>query len=474
MLPMPKRNLIWLAALLAVAMVALLCTHPSQHSDSTAARAEFDPVTKAYHTIKDCYFYPIEDDLVRRRAIEGMVAQLDEFSTYVPPAQAEAFADRMAGQAWGLGLKVEVSAGKVLVIGPLAHSPAQQSGLLPGDCILQIDGQDVTPLSQADVEGLLDGPSQDPVKILVRRRDGEEQVLRCRRGKFPLEAVQGLFRGGAGEWVCLIDPNAGLAYVRIREVFPSTPEQLRGTLRQMDRLRAIVLDLRDNPGGDFGSAVELANMFIDEGTIVSVKGRGGRTDHAADPAHHEVRDEVRVVALIDAKTASAAELVAGALAYHDRAVLVGRRTRGKGCIQSMIPLEGEMGRLNLTTSEFFVDPLHPIQRRKDSNAWGVEPHVTVKMPSEFASALASLRAKAEVVRPGPATRPTTLAAEEDDTGALLLRFDPQLQRAIALAGNPAELDEILRQAAQARALATTRAATASAAAATQPARTGPQ
>jgi carboxyl-terminal processing protease len=465
---MPRRNLIWMAAVLAAALVALFLTRPSRQSGDVSSPREFDPVREAYHTIGERYLYPLEDNHVRRGAIGGMVAQLDEFSTYIPPDRAEAFADRMGGLAWGLGLKVEASDGEVVVVGPLAGSPAQQCGLLRGDRILQIDGHGATKLSQAAVEDLLDGPPQAAVAITVRRAAGNVETVLCRRGKFALETVQGLYRSPAGEWVFLTDPTAGLGYLRVREILPTTPDQLRGALRQMDRLRALVLDLRDNPGGDLQAAVELANMFIPSGPLVSVVDRGGRTDHVAYPAHAAVPPEVELVALVNARTASAAEMVAGALAYRDRAVLVGQRTRGKGCIQSMIPLEGEMGRLNLTTAEFFVDPLRPIQRRKDSNEWGVDPHWAVEVPPAIAGALASLRAKAEVLQPSRGTtRPSTGAAEDDDPGALLPRLDPQLRQAVSLAGDPVKMRDLLRHAAVARAAAKTRPATTTRPGATQ-------
>jgi carboxyl-terminal processing protease len=450
---MPKRNLIWLAALVAAAVAAVLIAraHPRRIYEKYV-QVEFDPVTQAYRTIQERYFYPVDDDLLRRRAMEGMVSPLDPYSTYIPPSGAEAFADRMAGTAWGLGLKVEAFPdGNVVVVGALVNSPAQHSGLLRGDRIIKIDGNAVAGLSQAAVEGMLDGPAPAPAALLVRRGGNPERVVSCPRGKFPLETVHGLSRGPTGQWDCLLEGDAGVAYVRVREILPGTPEQLRGALRRLDRFHALVLDLRGNPGGDLLAAVELAGLFVSEGPIVTVIDRHGSTPHAATQDRRAVAPGVRVVVLVDQTTASAAELVAGALAWRDRAVLVGRRTLGKGCVQSMITLEGGLGRLNLTTAEFWVDPQRPIQRRKDSNSWGVDPHVEVAMPPGLAATLEGLRTRAEVVQPPPGTMPaTTHPATDDNPGALLLRLDPQLKKAVDLAGEAAEVADLLRSAAQAR------------------------
>ena len=330
------------------------------------------------------------------------------------------------------------------MIGLLPNSPARDSGLLGGDRILRVDGNDLAGLSQAAVEDLLDDPAESPAMLTVLRADGREELVRCPRGRFAVETVQGLSRDPGGEWIYSLPGDGGLAYVRISEVLPSPPARLRETLPHLGPLRAILLDLRGNPGGDLQAAVELANLFL----------REGPTDRAAVPALRAVEDEVRLVILVNEKTASAAEMIAAALAFRDRAVLVGRRTVGKGCVQSMILLDGGLGRLNLTTAEFFVDPLRPIQRRKDSNSWGVEPHVLVTVPAALEANLAAWREQTEVLRlPRPATAPATAGVREEDPGAALLALDPQLKRAVALASNPAAMNDLLRRAAEARAAA---------------------
>jgi carboxyl-terminal processing protease len=448
---MPKRNLIWLAAFAAVALtVAMLARVPARLV--TERVPDFDPVAQTYRTIRQRYLYPLEDDVLRHRAVEGMVSRLDENSTYIPPACAEAFDDRMAGKAWGLGLKFEILPdGDVVVVGPLVNSPAQHCGLLRGDRVLKVDGNDVIGLPREVVESMLEGAGRGEVAIAARRGGGEPRFARCHRGKYPVETVQGLYRGMTGEWVSLLDANTGLAYLRIREVLPETPDAFRGALRRLDRLRTLILDLRGNPGGDLPAAVALAGMFLPKGRIATLVDRDGPMELLAGSDRGAIAPDVRVVALVDRTTASAAELLAGALAWQDRALLVGGRTRGKGCVQSIITLEGGLGRLNLTTAEFWIDPLRPIQRRKDSNAWGVDAHVELPVPAAMEKVLATLRVRAEVVQPPPGTMPVdTQPASTEDPGPRLLRLDPQLQKAVALAGAPAEMDAILRQAAVAR------------------------
>ncbi|HUT59663.1 MAG TPA: S41 family peptidase [Phycisphaerae bacterium] len=448
---MPKRNLIWIVAVVAASLVTLLVTRrPPRIEDRVVV--EFDPVTEAYRQIREHYLYPVDESELRLEAIASMVANLDEYSSYIPPDRAKAFAQRMKGVVRGLGLKVEVADGHVTVIGPLVNSPAQRAGPVRGDRILQIDGQDVAGLSQRQVERLLDAPKESTVRLLVRRPSGEIETLRCTRGTYRVESVLGLYRQSDGRWAHMIDPNAGIAYVRVREILPDTPEHLRGTFRQLNRIRVLVLDLRGDPGGDLPAAVELCDMLLPDGRIVTLTNRRGESEHRDAQSHGTISREIHVVVLVNGKTASAAEIIAGSLAVHDRAVLVGRRTLGKGCIQSMIPLGGDLGQINLTTAEFFVEPNRPIQRRPDSNTWGVDPHVEVGLPAATQSRLARLRVGAEVLPPSrPATRPATQPAGRDDDPAVeLLRLDAQLRRAVALARTPRRIDDILRRAAAAR------------------------
>jgi len=265
--------------------------------------------------------------------------------------------------------------------------------------------------------------------------------------------VTGLFRDDAGKWVHLIVPSEGIAYLRLREFTPETSQQFQRAFRQLTRLEGVVLDLRDNPGGARPAAIAIADMFLRKGTIVIV-------EHRADQSEHHVAHEagtvpdVPVVVLIDSRTASAAELVAGSLQAGDRAVLVGERTRGKGCIQTMIPLGGDLGQINLTTAWFHFGSGESIMRAADADRWGIDPHVPVAVPAVRRVELDKLFAREEVLPPPkPTTRPATRATTAPDAARTVrfLKLDPQLDRAVDLLRTPQRITRILEKAAERRA-----------------------
>lgn len=445
---MPKRNLIWILAFLAAAMITLLVT---QNHTVIIDRpsVEFDPVTEAYRTIRDNYYYPVEPDLLRREAIGAMVAKLDEYSRYFPPGKSELFADRMDGFESGSGLRLDFASGRCTVIGPLSESPAQQAGLARGDRLVEIDGLDVADMTPAAVTEMLESPARG-TRTLTMLREGEKRIVRLNRGRFPLESVEGLCRGRDGRWVHAIDSNdgTGVLYIRIKEILPRTADAVRTALEQVNHPHGLVLDLRDNPGGALQGAVEIADLFLREGTIVTVTDNKGKIERHTAHDSGTAPDDIAMVVLINGNTASAAEIIAGSLEHHGRAALVGRRTCGKGCIQSMILLPGNLGRMNLTTAEFYVDPLRPIAKVKGRKTWGVAPHVEVDLSSESAAQLSRLRLRQEVVHAWHASsQPESSAAGDEDSPASLMDLDAQLQAAMALLASPARYVEVLAQAA---------------------------
>lgn len=448
---MPKRNLLLAALMLgaAISVIFMLRDRQGVAPSKDDPANPMQPVGQALRIIKDNYHQPIGEDKLFRGAIGGMVESLDEFSSYVPPDKLAVFSGHINGSYHGLGLKVEMVDGAVVVIGPLMHSPAHRAGIRTGDRIVSIDGREVAGLMLAQVTELLDAGPKNTMTVVIQR-GGRREPIPLTREDLPLESVVGLCRNHDGQWLHMVDPKNGLAYVRIREFTPQTVADLERVLRQLGNVRGLVLDLRDNPGGMLSSAVGTANMFLPKGRIVNSLDRSGNVqkyDARADLAWSPL---IPMVVLVNGQTASAAEIVAGALWVHDRAVLVGTRTRGKGCVQSMFPLGPKWGQINITTAQYSLDGDWPISRRPGSDTWGIDPHVQAISLHE--EKLADLRVRGEVLfLPTPETLPADWSG--DNAAAMtgmFLKVDTQLNQALQLMGQEQEMKTLLKLAAQDR------------------------
>ena len=450
---MPKRNFIWMVAIVAAAAVTLLLTRNAAHVGAPQQQ-QIAPVAQTYRLIEDNYVYPIGRDELLRGAVEGMVARLDEFSTYIPPENVAEFTHRISGQRRGLGLRVEVVAGQVRVIGPLAGSPAYDQRIFAGDVLVEIDGETLAGKSIAQVNSLLNVQPGLQVELLVLTIDGELIKRTLRWAEFPVQSVTGLFRDKqTGKWVYRIEQSGGLVYFRINEFVADTCSQFQQAYHSISSPKGIVLDLRGDPGGLLSAAIELADMFLDSGDIVTINDRSGPPKRMVAHSQTPYRD-VPVVVLIDSRTASGAELLAGALKAHGRAVVVGVRSMGKGCVQKMINLPGGLGQVNLTTSQFHVHPDVPITRRVGSEVWGIEPHEIIETSAMAALELQTMRELARVM-PRPLPRrasddkpqtPTTVSVDgeqEDSRLIKLLDLDRQLAWAVQLLGRPELMNGIL-------------------------------
>lgn len=440
---MPKKNLIWILAAVVAGVVLLYVTrtHPPTIREQTG---DFEPVLRTYSLIQEHYYLSPDSKALRQGAVRGMVEQLDEFSSYVSPKDLPAFQDEVMGIARGLGLRLERRNGRIVVIGPLPDSPAAGSGIETGDVILQVDEEDASGLKLDEVEELLSGRLDESVKLTVLR-EGDEKTFTLTRREFPREIIQGLYRDRRGQWVYRLgDSDDSPAYLRLSELSPQAPEALHAAFRKLDRPTGLVLDLRDDPGGHLVAAAGVADMFLREGVIMTVIDRGGNVSRHR--AHSDgTLPEIPMVVLINGGTASGAEIIAGALRLHGRAVLVGTRTRGKGCVQSMYRLSGDLGQINLTTSEFYLGRARPITRRPGEDIWGVDPHEEVVLRESQLQELRRHRRRVEVL---PRRGTTTAAADDSEDQAELRRmlaFDRQLARAVELLADEESMDYLIRR-----------------------------
>ena len=303
-----------------------------------------------------------EADLVED-AIRSMIADLDEHSRFL---DEDAYADILISASShysGVGLDVTVDDGRVTVVAPLAGTPAERAGILPNDVVVSVNDVPVDPDNTQDAISRMRGEPGTRVTLDVMR-DGVQDPLRfaLTRAEVRLTTVHTDYLGD------------GFGYMRLSSFTDGTGEELHEAADELlseHDLQAVVLDMRDNPGGTLGAAVEVADAFLEEGLIVRGNGRIDEARFVEHATPGDVIDGRKLIVLVDDRSASASEIVAAALQENDRARVVGERTFGKGSVQTVIPL-ADGGALKLTTSEYFT----PNGRSIDGT--GVEPDIVVQ------------------------------------------------------------------------------------------------
>ena len=310
--------------------------------------------TKAYAVVEDNFAGPVSpDQSIYKGAIPGMLRTLDPHSNFFDPRDYQLLKEDQKGHYYGVGMQVGPRNGKTVVKAPFPGSPAYKAGLRPGDSIETVDGKSANNLTTTEVADLLKGPRGTPVTITVSR-EGAESALTFSlvRDEINRKSVEDAF------WI-----EPGIAYVRILQFGEGTAKELDDGLKRLGEanIKGLVLDLRDNPGGLLNEGVSVAGHFLDKNQlIVSQHGRvsADKPYTARDSAHGR---DYPVVALVNRGSASAAEIVSGALQDHDRAWILGETTFGKGLVQTVFPLEEDTG-LALTTAHFYTPSGRLIQR----------------------------------------------------------------------------------------------------------------
>jgi carboxyl-terminal processing protease len=322
--------------------------------------------------VENSYLEPVSQRELVYGAIEGMMSRLDPHSVFMRPELFKALRDETSGEFDGLGLELTIRNEQLLVISPMADSPGERAGLLPGDQLLSIDGTPTRDLTLVDAMRRLKGPLGSPV-VLEVMRDGFSvpRQLTLRRDRLNPQSV---------EWRVL-DAAHRYVYVRVKAFQDRTASQGRTdrALRQAldearvavkGELRGLVLDLRNDPGGLLDQAVRVADTFLAGGVIVTTEGRNRRTVEVEKAHQKDTEPNYPLVVLVNKGTASASEIVAGALQDHRRAVIMGTQTFGKGSVQSIIDLEDGSG-LKLTVARYFTPHHRSIQEL------GITPDVLV-------------------------------------------------------------------------------------------------
>ncbi len=307
----------------------------------------FGPFWQTWNLVHEQYVDPINDEKMMEGAASGMVAALgDPHSAYMPPDLFTALNSDLSGQFEGIGatIRKDPATGGIQIISTIAGSPARQGGLKDGDIILDVDGNDITSLTETDMLSRVRGPAGSKVTLSILRKGDKKLItITLTRAKIVIPIVESALYDGQ------------IGYVKLSEFSDTAAQDLSKALKQINanQLKGLIFDLRDNPGGGLSTAISVASMFIQKGPIVIERGKPGTPDTVLYATGNPIAPTVPMVVLINGGSASASELVSGALQDHGRAVLVGTQSYGKGSVQLWDKLDAGGG-VRITIAHFYT------------------------------------------------------------------------------------------------------------------------
>ena len=341
---------------------------PPSDAEKWERHARF--LAEVMERVKEDYVEPIDEAALMESAVRGMVADLDRHSAYLDADEYQEIRISTSGRYTGVGLEVSLADGRLVVVSPIDDSPAARAGVEAGDQILEIDEVTVTEESLDDTVERLRGRAGTTVSIVVQRSGYDDPLS--------FDLTRRNIQVGSVRHELI---NGDIGYLRLSQFIDSTSTDAGDAIRELHSaaetagqdLRGLVLDLRNNPGGVLNSAVDVSDLFLDGGVIVTAEGRSDDARFRRDASEGDILDGLTMVILVNGGSASGSEIVAGALQDHGRATVVGTRTFGKGLVQTVVPLS--RGRaIKLTTSKYFTPSGDSI------NEIGIAPDVYVEAP----------------------------------------------------------------------------------------------
>ncbi len=430
---MAQRNILPLLALLGVAVIgstiAVATNAVRVNSDEYGF---YDPIVDVHSLINGLYVDEAHFDDLQIGAINGMIEQLDDpYTTFVPRQNTEKFSRDLTGEYVGIGAEVQIRDGWLTISSPLDGSPSWKAGVMADDRVIKIDGESTEGQSIDDAIDQLIGEPDTKVVITVER-GGETLDIEIIRGHIKVQAVKGFMRvDGDEHWEHVIDVDRHIGYIRLTQFTPKAALEVLKAISRSEKngeLNGLILDLRFNPGGLLDEAVKIADMFIDEGTIVSTKGRMFKEKVVSAHERNTIVD-MPLVVLVNGQSASASEVLSGALSDHDRAIVIGTRSFGKGSVQTVRQLESGEGVLKITEQYYYLPSGRLLHRRVDSTSWGVDPTDGYYVPisnKEMGVMLTARRAQ-EILASGKEQEPIDMT---DPEAILSELHDPQLAAAV--------------------------------------------
>jgi carboxyl-terminal processing protease len=321
---------------------------------------------EVYDRISTGYYEPIENEKMLENAIRGMLTNLDPHSDYLPKESFERVEESTRGEFGGLGMEVGMEDGAVRVVAPIDDTPAQRAGVRSGDIIIKLDDTSLQGMSLTDAVKMMRGePGSKITLTIIRSGESEPLAIELTRAVIKVRSVRER----------LLEANLG--YVRISQFQNRTGDDLSRAIRTLEQenggpLAGLVLDLRNNPGGVLSASVDVSNVFLNEGLIVYTEGRLQNSKMRFEAKRGDLMNGNPIVVLVNEGSASASEIVAGALQDHGRALIAGRDTFGKGSVQSILPLNNGAA-IKLTTALYFTPSGRSIQ------ASGIKPDIEIDL-----------------------------------------------------------------------------------------------
>lgn len=352
---------------------------------------------------------------------DGAMGKLDDFSSFIWPYQVERFERTTKGKFSGVGIQITLIDRQLTVVTPLEGTPAHKARIKPGDQIVSIDGKSTVGIDLESAVDKITGPEDTKVTLGIKTPGKDKpRDVELTRKSIHIVSVKGWQRDqeNGGKWDYYIDPALKIGYIRMTTFGPDTADELDAAVQHMKEtngINGLIFDLRFNPGGRLDAAVAVSNRFLNEGTIVSTTQQlltGRPWSAEADRLH--TYEDFPVIVLVNKGSASASEIVSGALQDHGRALIVGERSYGKGSVQNLFRLGDDSAYLKLTTQYYKLPDGQIIHRRPGAETWGVDPDVAVKVTSQQVADTLEARLVLDVLREdGEAFDPNAIINQQD-------------------------------------------------------------
>jgi len=333
-------------------------------SNSTETYKQLNLFGEVFERVRAEYVDDVSDDSLVESAINGMLTSLDPHSNYLNTKNFNDMKVQTRGEFGGLGIEVSMENGMVKVVSPIDDTPAAHAGLKPGDLITHLDGDPVQGMTLPEAVEKMRGPVSSEIKLTIRREGKDPFDVKLIRATIKIQSVRSHLEGD------------NIAYIRITTFNEQTDVGLNNAMKNLKqqaggKLLGVILDLRNDPGGLLDQAVAAADAFLEKGEIVSTRGRRSEDAQRYNARPGDIAAGLPVAVLINGGSASASEIVAGALQDHHRAILLGTRSFGKGSVQTIIPLPGH-GAMRLTTARYYTPSGRSIQAK------GIDPDIVVE------------------------------------------------------------------------------------------------
>lgn len=394
----------------------------------------------------------LPDGVILHEFGEGAIGSLDKFSDFIWPYEMDMFRRQLDGSFTGVGIQITLNeANQLKIVTPLEDTPGFHAGLKAGDTIVQVDGKSTLGISLSQAVDQITGRRGTEVELTIER-EGETKpfTYRIRRDRIKINSVKGWRNLGGGDWDYLVDRQRGIGYIRLTGFLPDTVPDFDDAIAAMKQqgARSVILDLRFNPGGQLTPSVEICNRFVAQGDLVSTRGMKNQVIERPRRAQRHFAAALAdfpVVALVNEGSASASEIVSGCLQDHQRALIVGTRSYGKGSVQKVRAVARGDALVRVTTEYYVLPSGSIIHREPGSTDWGVEPDLKVRMtPEQIANAL-RMRQEADIPAAdgeGGGVDPSQLLAEGIDlqleAAVLLLQARTVSEQPVAVVRGPDE------------------------------------